>query len=145
MEDKEKLTKEYEIGVLVRKEEDLPAVRRAVEQHGGAITADFRARKVALAYPIQKEENAVFAFSLFSAEPAQAKQLEQDLTTESAVLRSIIVIPFKASASAGTGTGRKWERTGRQTAPAEGARTSSAATNVLSNEALEKKIEEMLK
>ena len=45
MEDKEKLTKEYEIGVLVRKEEDLPAVRRIVEQHDGRVTADFRPRK----------------------------------------------------------------------------------------------------
>jgi len=49
MEDKEKLTKEYEIGVLVRKEEDLPEVRRVVEQHGGVMTADFRAKKIALA------------------------------------------------------------------------------------------------
>ena len=143
MEDKEKLTKEYEIGVLVRKEEDLPEVRRVVEQHGGVMTADFRPKKIALAYPIKKEEEAIFAFGLFSAEPASTKQLEQDLVTENVVLRSIIVIPFKASASAGTGTGKKWDRTSRPVAPVEGTRTSS--TNVLSNEALEKKIEEMLK
>jgi ribosomal protein S6 len=143
MEDTEKLAKEYEIGVLVRKEEDLPGVRRAVEQHGGVMTADFRAKKIALAYPIKKETEATFAFGLFSAEPENVKQLEQDLVTESAVLRSIIVIPFKASVSTGTGTERKWDRTTRPTTSTEGARTSS--TNVLSNEALTKKIEEMLK
>ncbi len=144
MEDNEKLTKEYEIGVLVRKEEDLPEVRRVVEQHGGVMTADFRAKKIALAYPIKKEEEATFAFGLFSAEPASTKQLEQDLVTENTVLRSIIVIPFKATASTGTGPGGKWDRISRPTpAPTEAARTTPSHT--LSNEALEKKIEEMLK
>ena len=143
MEDKEKLTKEYEIGVLVRKEEDLPEVRRAVEQHGGVMTADFRAKKIALAYPIEKESEAMFAFGLFSAEPANVKQLEQDLVTERAVLRSLIVIPFKVTASVGTGSGKKWDRVSRPSTPTEGARTAPA--QILSNEALEKKIEEMLK
>ena len=71
------------------------------------------------------------------------KQLEQDLVTENVVLRSIIVIPFKAAVSTGTGSGKKWDRTSRPAAPTEGVRTAPVQT--LSNEALEKKIEEMLK
>ena len=105
MEDAEKIKKEYELGVLVRKEEDLPEVRRVVEQHGGELSADFRAKKIALAYPIEKETEAFFAFARFSAEPASAKQLERDLGNEHVVLRSLIVIPLKIPASAAAGSG----------------------------------------
>jgi ribosomal protein S6 len=143
MEDTGKLTKEYDIGFLVRKEEDIPAVRRMVEQHGGAVVADFRAKKLALAYPIQKETEAVFVFGRFAAEPAGAKQLEHDLGNENIVLRSLITIPFKVRAADAAGTGKKWDRSNRPVAPAPEAK--SVATRVLSNEALEKKIEEMLK
>jgi ribosomal protein S6 len=141
MEDAEKIKKEYEIGVLVRKEDDLAAVRRAVEQHGGESIQDFQAKKIALSYPIEKEKEAIFAFARFRAEAAEVKQLEHDLTTTNVVLRSLIVIPPKAGRSEGGDEAKKWNRTSRPSAPAPEAR---ASTHVLSNEALEKKIEEML-
>jgi ribosomal protein S6 len=143
MEDAETIKKEYEIGVLVRKEEDLAEVRRAIEQHGGESISDFQPKKIALSYPIEKETEAIFAFCRFHAESAATKQLEKDLVTTNAVLRSLIVIPPKAGKQDEGDASKKWNRTAsRQPAPAPEAR---ATTHVLSNEALEKKIEEMLK
>ncbi len=143
MADTEKAKKEYEIGVLVRKEDDIPFVRRATEQHGGEFAADFQAKKIALAYPIKKEREAIFAFARFSAEPDEAKRLEHDLRTASAVLRSLITIPSRTSRPETTSAGRKWSRTEREAKPI--AETKTAPARILSNEALTKKIEEMLK
>lgn len=143
MEDAEKVKKEYEIGVLVRKEEDIPEVRRAVEQHGGKFAADFQAKKIALAYRVKHEKEAVFAFSRFKAEPAEAKQLEHDLQTANIVLRSLITASFKISRRDVVGTLKKRTQANRQSAPVLQSTAPSAHT--LSNEALTKKIEEMLK
>ena len=144
MEETEKTLKEYEIGVWVRKEEDLAAVRSFIEQHRGTCTADFQAKKLALAYPIKKENEAFFAFCRFSAEPADVKQLEHDLVTEPLVLRSLVVVPFKMSHREAVGLSKK--RSKQQDRPAPAAAPSHAQpVQTLSNEALEKKIEEMLK
>jgi len=143
MEDTEIAKKEYEIGVLVRKEEDIPEVRRIVEQHGGGFTSEFQAKKIALAYPIEGETEGIFAFARFSAEPANAKQLEHDLTTANVVVRSLIVVPFKISRRDAVGASKKRAQAVRQPAPVI-APSSVPAVHTLSNEALEKKIEEML-
>ena len=142
MEDTEKVKKEYEIGVLVRKEEDIPEVRRVVEQHGGEFAADFQAKKIALAYPIKHEKEAVFAFSRFKTEPTEAKRLENDLETTNVVLRSLITVPFKISRRDAVGAGKRRLQASRQSAPVPQA--SAPAVHTLSNEALTKKIEEML-
>ncbi len=143
MEETEKIKKEYEVGILVRKEDDLAEVRRATEQHGGELTHDFQAKRIALAYSIKKEKEAIFAFCRFRAETSEVKRLEHDLGTMNVVLRSLIVIPPKTAKSDETEAGRKWNnRPSRQPAPAPETR---APMHVLSNEALERKIEEMLK
>ncbi len=143
MEDTEKVKKDYEIGVLVRKEDDVPEVRRIVEQHGGEFTNDFQAKKVALAYPIKHETEAVFAFSRFSAEPAGTKQLEHDLETLPIVLRSLITIHAKISRREAVGALKKRAQASRQSVQTTPA--VAPAVHTLSNEALTKKIEEMLK
>jgi ribosomal protein S6 len=143
MEDTEKVKKEYEIGVLVKREDDIPEVRRIVEQHGGVFTTDFQAKKIALAYPIQHETEAFFAFVRFKMESAMAKQLEQDLTTANVVLRSLITVPAKISRRDAVGAMKRRAQEGRQAAPV--SPSTAPAVHTLSNEALTKKIEEMLK
>ena len=144
MEDTEKVKKEYEIGVLVRKEEDISEVRRVVEQHGGEFAGGFQATKIALAYPIKHETEGVFAFTRFSADPAEAKQLEHDLEAAGVVLRSLITVPFKISRRDVVSAQKKRaQATTRQSAPMP--QSSAPSAHPLSNEALEKKIEEMLK
>ena len=142
MEDMEKAQKEYEIGVLVRKEEDLAEVRRFLEQHQAVLSADFQAKKIAFAYPIEHQDDGFFAFARFSSDPAGVPQIENDLRTERAVLRSLITVPPKAATGDAAGAGKK-----RGVAPVRRAAAAPSATPfvpTLSNEALEKKIEEML-
>jgi ribosomal protein S6 len=136
-EDKDK--KEYELAVLVKSEEDLTGVTAFVRQHGISDMGNFTAKKIALAYVIEKQSEAIFAYATFHAFGDEVKTLEQDLRTEKSVLRSMIVIRGKTS-----GQG---EHTGER--PWQGARPASSeakpASHPLSNEALEKKIEEILK
>lgn len=143
MEETEKIQKEYEMGVLVRKEEDLATVRAAIEQHRGIFSAEFQTKKIALAYPIEKETDGFFAFCRFSAEPADVKQLERDLLNEPMVLRSLIVVPFKMSHREAIGLSKKHGKSQGHSAP-PAAPSPAPFVQTLSNEALEKKIEEML-
>jgi ribosomal protein S6 len=144
MEDAEKTRKEYEIGILVRKEDDIPEMRRVVEQHGGEFASDFQAKKIALAYKIKHETEAIFASARFSAEPASVKQLEHDLTTANIVLRSLITVPFKISRRDAVGASKKRaQQAVRQPVPAV-PQSGIPSVHTLSNEALTKKIEEML-
>jgi ribosomal protein S6 len=144
MEDTEKVEKEYEIGVLVRKEDDIPEVRRVVEQHGGKFASDFQAKRVALAYPIKREKEAVFAFSRFKTEPTEAKRLEHDLETTNVVLRSLITVPFKISRRDAVGAGKRRMQAASRPSTSVPQSNASSSMHVLSNEALTKKIEEML-
>ncbi len=143
MSDTEKAKKEYEIGVLIQREEEMPEVRRIMEQHGGEFAAEFQAKKIALAYPIKQKKEAVFAFTRFFAEPAETKRLEHDLQNTPVVLRSLITIPFKAVQLEISRVVKKRGPVNRPSVPVSTPAISPVHT--LSNEALEKKIEEMLK
>ena len=148
MEEKDK--KEYELAVLVKNEEDLTPVTTLVRQHNAEISTEPRAKRLALAYEIKKNKEAVFAYCNFHALPEDAKALEHDLNTKAEVIRFMIIAsPAPAQPTTGEMPG----------APAAGApkrrtrtmRTGTGATEgkpttpkPLSNEALEKKIEEIL-
>lgn len=146
MEKQDKDTKEYEIGVLVRKEEDLPGVSALIREHEGEITGDFRAKRVALSYPIKKEKDAIFAFATFKAFGDGVKALEHDLNVRPDVLRSLIIIPPKVDPKDQVPREIPHKRA---VAPHPAAQTAEPkkpqASWPLSNEALEKKIEEILK
>jgi ribosomal protein S6 len=143
MEDGEKIKKQYEIGILVRKEDDISEVRRLVAAHEGEFVGDFQAKKIALSYPIKKEKEAVFAWCGFRASGEEVKRLEKDLRTAAAVLRSLIIIslPLSERSPDMAAVEKKWVRAKREPVATE----PKTAPHSLSNEALTKKIEEMLK
>ncbi len=89
MDEKEK--KEYELAVLVKNEGDLAPVVTLVRQHNGEILTEPRAKKLALAYEIKKNKEAIFAYCTFRAETSDAKNLERDLNTKAEVMRSLII------------------------------------------------------
>lgn len=145
MDSEDRNRKEYELAVLVKREEDLPGIAAVVRDHAGEITADFRAKRVALAYPIKKEKEAIFAYAHFRAIGETAKALEHDLNVRHDVLRSLVVILPKPD---------KKEQAPRElplkraVAPRPSASVSEPRQQnswPLSNEALTKKIEEILK
>lgn len=169
IEDKDK--KEYEIGVLVATEEDLAAVVALVRSHNGEISAEPRAKKMALAYEIKHHSDAVFAYFNFKASGSDVKELEHDMNTKPEVIRSLVVIATppdtsaeRASSIAGAaaanaasggssmsgmggamGAQRRPRSAPRSSSPSSAFEPKPAASQPLSNEALEKKIEEILK
>jgi ribosomal protein S6 len=151
MDDKDKLKepKDYELAVLIKDEAHLPAVAALVREHSGEMLADFRAKKLALAYAIKKETEAIFAYAHIRALGDAVKTLEHELNIRNDVLRSLLVLlprPAKvreevASHEAVTPVVPK-RTSPTRSAPMPESRQSAGP---LSNEALEKKIEEILK
>ncbi len=138
MEETEK--KNYEISCLLAKEEDADVVLRLLRQHGIEAISDPRVKKIKLSYPIKKTTQADFWFIRCSASPEAVVALEKDLKTAAGILRFIIVkLPKEALGVQGETGGRP----PRKFVPRK-TTLPQKRTEVLSNEALEKKIEEIL-
>lgn len=138
--------KEYEIGFLARSEGGIGDVRQFLIQHQAEIIAEGSPRKINLSYKIKKETEAYFNFFRFQAWPSDIPALHRDMETGSKTLRFLII---SASAEPSAARGRSSSKFARKTAPFEKTDFSSAAPakkgpSPLSNEDLEKRIEEIL-
>lgn len=128
-------TREYELGFLLKEEEGITVIRDLIARLGGSISFESEIRRIMLAYPIKKEQGAFFGFIYFSMLPEHTKELKHELQLASAVLRTLIVKdPIKKEyPSGGEGRGpRREEREEKKEVPA------------VTNEELEKKLEEIL-
>ena len=147
-EDKDK--KEYELALLIKNEDNMPGVLALVAQHNAEGVSEPRAKRLQLAYEIKKHHEAVFVYFTFKAFGDDIKALEHDLNTYGDVLRSMVIAsPAPAERTATSAMPPREERRGRSSTPytAPAAPTEPpkpAASKPLSNEALEKKIEEIL-
>ncbi len=140
-EDKDK--KEYELALLLKSEGDAASVTALVSQHGGEGISEPRAKRLQLAYEIDRLTEAVFAYFTFTMFADAAKALEHDLSTRADIIRFMVIASPEAS-----------ERTATSPFPPREERRPRAAAapdvpkpsipRPLSNEALEKKIEEIL-
>ncbi len=150
MDEKEK--KEYELGVLVATEDNLAPVIALVREHNGEIAGEPRVKKLALAYEIKKHKEAIFAHFNFHAIPADAKNLEGALNTKAEVIRFLMIASpapmMVGERSVGMpmmgGPAQRRTRIMRPAATGPVAEIKPSAPTMLSNEALEKKIEEIL-
>lgn len=134
----EKDKKEYEISFLVRQEEQSQEVAKALNRHGAQISHEGQVTKMRLAYPIKKETNACFGYYWFFAAPEAVVQIDNDLRLSKEVLRFMVVAsPVKKSASE-----RRDVRETPKSAPQ--APAPVAQERELTNEDLEKKLEEIL-
>jgi ribosomal protein S6 len=141
----EKDPKIYELAVLLKSEDDLAAIGSFLKEHKAAMEGEVKSKKIALAYPISKHTEAIFVNGRFSALPENAKQMEKDLTLRPEVLRSLILtIKTTQKAIRAMGGDRTTPRIPRTPATSTVSREASSGS-ALSNEALEKKIEEILK
>lgn len=153
----EKDNKEYELAVLVKTEDDLSAVTAIVKKHNGEMTAEPRAKRLAFAYEVEKVKEGVFAHCTFRAAGEDVKNLESDLVRDPLILRALIIaspppamssgdrpmgMPAMGGDRGGDSSHRRSRITPRSAAPAPDAKP--APSQPLSNEALEKKIEEFL-
>ena len=142
-EDKDK--KEYELGLLLKSEEDTADIVKFVAQHGGEMLSEPRAKRLALAYEIKGNKEATFTYFNFRAFGDEVKSLEHDLNSRQDVIRSLLVIatpPNEPRSSFGAGPMPR--RGGKPMRSAPPSEPSTQKSQSLSNEALEKKIEEIL-
>lgn len=134
--------KTYEISFLANQSEGGTALLPVLKQQGAEISYQSPIQEIRLAYPIKKYKQGYFGFLHFSAEPDNVDKILQSLKLNPVFLRVLIVNSPVASKT------DRAERTPRPRTPvAEAAPAISpvAAKKTLSNEALEQKLEEILK
>ncbi len=148
-EDKDK--KEYELALLLNSEEDVAGVTTLVGQHNGEGISEPRAKRLQLAYEIKKHADAVFVYFTFKMFGDDIKALEHDLNIRADVLRFMVIAsPAPAARTAPSPLPPRDARRSRTPSYSATPSASSAeaprptASKPLSNEALEKKIEEIL-
>lgn len=144
MTDKEEARKEYEISFLSKSEDVAAEAAQLVRLNGGEIMAEGPVEKIALAYPIDKEAAAYFGYLHFAAEPAALPPLQAALRTNPKIMRSLIITPpFLKPKIQSVGRPKDRPIAGGEIGPVE-TKTRPPEPLPLSNEALEKKIEEIL-
>lgn len=146
-EDKDK--KEYELALLLKSEENLSGVLTLVGQHSAEGVSEPRAKRLQLAYEIEGATEAVFVYFVFKMFGDDIKALEYDLNTHADVLRSMVIAsPAPAERTASSPLPPREERRPRSSSytptPSPEVPRAPAPSRPLSNEALEKKIEEIL-
>jgi ribosomal protein S6 len=148
----EKETKNYEIGFLLKNGKDYPEISSVLARHNiGVVGPEKQPTRIRLAYPIKKESSAFFGNFYFSANPNQIKEIGEELKLNKNLLRFIIVsqpageVPPRPSV-------RQIRRRAVPPAPLKTMEPASAQpikkvepAPVLSNEELERRLEEILK
>lgn len=142
--------KNYEIGFLLKDEKDSKEILETLNrQQAKLINPEEHLSRIWLAYPIKKESFAFFGYIYFSANPNNLKEMERELKLNKKLLRFIIISQPVMEVST-----RQSVRTVRRKAipptpfkiiePAQPIRKVEPSP-ILSNEELEKKLEEILK
>lgn len=137
--------KEYEIGFLVKNESDAQTIRQFLVEHGAEIISEGLPKEINLAYKIKKETKAWFGFFRFQIEPTTTVFLKKELRTFSFVLRFLILRSVKKAPSPTVSAPKKKKLT--KTFPRAKEKSQleeKAPPSPLSNEEIEKKIEEIL-
>ena len=145
------IKKEYELALLLKAEEDVAHIVLFLREHNAEISLEPRAKKLALAYKIKGFTDAVFVYCNFKSSTEDAKVLEKDLNTNAYVIRSMILAspPAPSERQSMPFFAAKQRRAPARSSASGVSSTFSAepkspAPQPLSNEALEKKIEEIL-
>lgn len=143
--------KHYEIGFLLKAEDKKADLAKMLKAQGAEITEESPVSGIKLAYPIEKENFAYFGFVRFLAEPSALKELDYEAKNNPDILRHIIVVYpaekiIKARRERRPFSGE--ERPSREpqapkASPSPAPRKPRKIES-LTNEDLEKKLEEIL-
>ncbi len=143
----EKEQKKYEISFLVKNENGQQEIIKTLESHQALIIDSGNISRISLAYQIKKETGAYFGYLHFSANTDKIKNISDDLVLNQEVLKFLIITPpiAKMIRMAGPMGSRIVKKTfqPKEMEKTEIKKLEPATT--LSNEALEKKLEEILK
>lgn len=133
----------YEIS-FVQKSEDGRSIIDAVRSFGGAVIEEQQLTKIRSAYPLKKEKQGFLGMIRFSMEPDTTNRFITSLELNEDILRSMVhrVGDNKKEFSGGSQIGFRGKMQSRKGVPQRRYGVDSAPPP-LSNEALEKKIEEI--
>lgn len=134
--------KNYEIAFLVKSEEDQEGIIKILKNFQLPVIGGGRISKIKLAYPIKKENFAYSGYLYFSGSSQDIGNLTARLKNEPKILRfSVITQPIVKKDER-----RVVERTSSRQAQEVTPQLPKkpTVTEALSNEALEKKLEEIL-
>src|SRR3989344_6566520 len=159
--------KKYEISFLLRKEGDFEKIAVVLKRHGATRGEEVDVSRIKLSYPIARESFGYFGYVLFTADPKALGEIENDLRTSTDVMRfSIFGAPRVQPTTRGSRDGRSFRQESyearRRRAPRVIKETGASENKSplleerrhipkpepegeLTNEALEKKLEEILK
>lgn len=135
----------YELTFLIREDDPRP-VAGAVVEVGGSVVETFPATKVQLEYPIQKERFAFLGVIVCDVPHDGLQRLDRALRLQPSVLRHLVTKPIvpKRAPRPGTGTLGVPPGVREEARPGDYARRRIEPIQELTNEALERKIEEIL-
>jgi len=146
----EKAKNNYEISFLLPQEESLSEIINIISKYKGEISKEQNSlKKIALAYKIKKYNEAYFGFFEFSSVPESLEGISKELTLNKEIIRFLISSPcLKQEASSPSERKPKTEKTFKNDSVNEEDNSSESKSKTsptsLSNEALEKKLEEIL-
>ena len=134
-ENQEVEKRKYELAFIL-KVEDASVISQSLANREFTILNENPLEKVRLAYPIKKEDYAYFGYFHFEGELAALKNLRADLKLKPEVLRYLIISPPFIKKPA-------WRKAAPVKLPEE-IKFTPPAESGLTNEALEKKIKELV-
>lgn len=146
--------KNYEIGFLTKTEQDRDELVKIIKNRQFSIIDDGEFSRIKLAYQIEKENFAYFGYLYFSGDPGNVKELRNELKTSLKILRFIIISrPVRVKKEEKQKETPVIPEKISFTAPASiisvaypvKEKSEKPRTGTLSNEELEKKLEEILK
>ena len=140
--DKDYEKKEYELSFLLKNKEAESAIESLLGQYGAEIFLKNPSVEIKLAYPVKKHLQAYFGYFQFRSLAETLEKITQSLKLNPSVLRILAVTP-PAVKNGRVRKSREDSRTSR-VKPIE-AVLMPVSGGALSNEALEEKLEEILK
>lgn len=143
------MNKNYEIGFLAKTEDGKEEIAKALKVCNVLNIERGPVSRIRLAYPIKKEAAAFFGYFYFSAEPSAIAKIKSDLKMNSKILRFLVIFAPKKQAGAvrqsrlsvAEPPAQKMEE---RAVEADSKPQPPFSARELSNEELEKKLEEVL-
>lgn len=141
-------SKQYELSLVLQSEESYPEVLGLIKNKGFTVLKENSLARIKLMYPIKKQLSGVFTHLILDISPDRVSGLDSELKTISGVLRFLIVTPpVKEKTERGSRPLRDMKpRSSKPRGEAPEKKEPRKGTpEVISNELLEKKLEEILK
>ncbi len=134
----------YEIGFLASDETGAQAVLEALKRRGAEILLEGPVERIPLAYAVEHQTSAYFGYMHFRVTPDAVRVIADDVQGHASILRSLVVTPPLMKPKPRWEGSKLRQRAPMGTAPQQ-APEAPKSSLPLSNEALEKQIEEILK